>query len=198
MGAGGSGWRALSIAGLVLGVAALVLGAGIAMLSASQALNSLRSTPPSAPPQAINAATTRTVTVYTTVRSTGLDAEEYRAWLREKLIVVSFYLDRLADALEASGNGSGRADAIVRAIAIKLEMEETYRRCLRVEPPEEYREAHQRLLKMLGHYIEAAGLSIDGVSRGDGSLLRRAELLIAEAEGDRLALILLLKGSLSS
>jgi hypothetical protein len=51
---------------------------------------------------------------------------------------------------------------------------------------------------MLGHYIEAAGLSIDGVSRGDASLLRRAELLIAEAEGDRLALILLLKGSLSS
>jgi hypothetical protein len=198
MGARGSGWKALPIAGLVLEVAALVLGAGIAMLSASQALNSLRSTPPSAPPQAINAATTRTVTVYTTVRSTGLDAEEYRAWLREKLIVVSFYLDRLADALEASGNSSGRADAIVRAIAIKLEMEETYRRCLRVEPPEEYREAHRRLLRMLGHYIEAAGLSIDGVSRGDGSLLRRAELLIAEAEGDRLALILLLKGSLSS
>lgn len=194
MGAGGSGWRALPIAGLVLGVAALVLGAGIAMLSASQALSSLRSTPP----QAIIAATTRTVTVYTAVRSTGLDAEEYRAWLREKLIVVSFYLDRLADALEASGNSSGRADAIVRAIAIKLEMEETYRRCLRVEPPEEYREAHQRLLSMLGHYIEAAGLSIDGVSRGDASLLRRAELLIAEAEGDRLALILLLKGSLSS
>jgi hypothetical protein len=194
MGAGGSGWRALPIAGLVLGVAALVLGAGIAMLSASQALNSPRSTPP----QAINAATTRTVTVYTAVRSAGLDAEEYRAWLREKLIVVSFYLDRLADALEASGNSSGRAEAIVRAIAIKLEMEETYRRCLRVEPPEEYREAHQRLLSMLGHYIEAAGLSIDGVSRGDASLLRRAELLIAEAEGDRLALILLLKGSLSS